>query len=53
MCLVSRCLLYVSLGAGNMLHGSKTYKIPAFVVFNTLDIIDNKTINIINKEMTL
>lgn len=29
------------------------YKIPVFVVLNTLDITGYKTINIINKEVTL
>lgn len=36
-----------------MLHGSKTYKIPVFSVLNTLDVTGYKTINKINKEMTL
>lgn len=40
-----RCWEYVAL--------IKTFKIPVFVVLNTLDIIGYKTINIINKEMTL
>ena len=41
------------LGAGSMLHGSKTYKIPVFFVLNTLDVTGYKIINKINKEMTL